>query len=335
MPTRTLSAVWRTHSRKTIHQITSRSGRMTARVLTLGATLQSLHVQPRAHSLVLGFTDVNAYFEQGFYCGATIGRVANRIAGGRFDLNGQVIQTERNDAGRHTLHGGSQGLHKVLWTVDNHNPELVTLGYFEPHGTAGFPGNVDLRCTYALFDRTLRVTLNATTDRPTPINLTHHPYFCLDGSGTIDKHVLQIDATRITDATDDNIANGLLTDVADTDFDFRTARPIASEAVEPRHYDTNFCVADERRPLATVAELRSPESGVSMRLRSTEPGVHFYSGQYISSTQRGHLGKPYGPRAGVALEAQVWPNAVNHAHFPSIIVQPGETLEQIIEYQFS
>ena len=305
---------------------------LSATILTWGAALQDLRLDSTGRPLVLGFTSLHDYLAHGMYHGATVGRVINRIGGASAPIGGTACRFDSNDPGGHTLHGGRAGYAARNWQLTDHQAGEITFGLTDPHGSMGFPGTVTASCRYSLVSRdgapTLRIELHARTDAPTLVNLGHHSYFCLDDSGDIRGHDLQIDADRYLAADATSLPTGTIEQVDGSRFDFRLRRRVAGS------YDHNFCLADSRRGLTPVAWLDSPRSGLSMRLSTTEPGLQLYTGQGLTDGGSGHDGHATGPYAGICLEPQCWPDAPNNAAFPSIDLRAGDSYQQISEFSF-
>jgi len=309
------------------------AGGLSATILTWGATLQDLRLDSSTQPLVLGFTTLDDYLAHGMYHGATVGRVINRISGAQAQINGTPHRFDNNSAGGHMLHGGRDGYATRNWHIIDHTESDITLGLRDPDAAMGFPGTVCAKCRYRLMNTdgtpTLRIELLAETDAPTLVNLGHHSYFCLDDNGDIRGHKLQIDAGRYLPADRNSLPTGTIENVADTRFDFRAQRLVAGS------YDHNFCLAEARRGLTPVASLASPQSGISMRIRTTEPGLQLYTGQGLTDNGTGHDGHEIGPFGGICLEPQAWPDAPNNPSFPSIDLLPGDRYQQISEFSFS
>ncbi|MGY6703674.1 aldose epimerase family protein [Roseinatronobacter sp.] len=315
-----------------IEKITLRGGGMVAQVLTLGAIVQDLRLDGVAHPLVLGAEAAEPYLDNMRFFGAIVGRFANRIAGGQFDLNGKTYRIPQNSPGGHALHGGPVGSSQKLWQVKQHTSASVTLCLHLPDGDMGFPGNMDVCATISLPETgVLQFEIDATTDRATPCSFAHHGYFSLDDTGTLAQHDLQIAADHYLPVDGDLIPTGTIAPVAGGLFDFRAPRPLSGVAL-----DHNFCLSRERVPLRPVATLRSAASGVSMRMDSTEPGLQVYTGSQIPAEGLDGLGgRRYGPFAGIALEAQAWPDAPNRPEFPPAILTPDARYRQCTRYVFS
>ncbi|TGN67163.1 galactose mutarotase [Paracoccus liaowanqingii] len=311
-----------------VQRITLRDGRLTAHVLTLGAIVQDLRLDGVDHPLVLGCPDIADYLDRGKYFGAIVGRCANRIAGGRFRLDGQDHQVDLNFRGRHCLHGGSQGTDLLLWQVVELTPGSVILRLMMEDGHMGFPGRMRITARITLRDDTLRFDLTASADRATPCNMTHHGYFALDGQGGVAGQTLRIDADHYLPVDDDLIPTGAIVPVEGTAFDFRTPRPL-----QPGSYDHNLCLSDGPQPLREVAQVTGRE-GLSMRILTTACGLQIYDGVHLQDVP-GLDGQLYGRHAGLALEAQFWPDAVNRSDFPDTVLRPGTTWSQTIAYRFA
>ena len=321
------------------------------RVLTLGGAITHLRVPDRAGvagDVVLGFDEAARYEQPGPYFGALIGRVANRTANGRFTLDGRTHAITAND-GPHQLHGGRIGYDKRVWTaradgMDDAAPTL-RLSLLDPDGTEGFPGTVDVGVTYALSaDGVLRIEYVATADAPTPVNLTNHTYFNLQDAGAlpITGHVLTLDASRYTPVDATLMPTGELATVAGTPMDFRAAKPIgrdlAAAGGSPIGFDHNFAIDgstdDTDEPLRRCARVVEPTTGRSLECWTTQPGVQFYSGNFLDGTISGKGGLAYQQYAGFCLETQHFPNSANEPRFPSITLRPGETFRSVTEYRF-
>lgn len=297
---------------------------LSARVLTYGAVIQSLVVpdaQGRPADVVLGCDDLQAYETQSLYFGAVVGRYANRIAAGRFSLNGVTYQLATNNGPNH-LHGGHRGFDKVVWGAEpfeRGDSVGVVLTHTSPDGDEGYPGDVRVRATYTLTpNHQVVIDYEATATRATPINLSQHSYFNLAGAGNGDilEHLLQIDADRFTPVDSTLIPTGQLAPVAGTPFDFRSAARVGARVATRdaqleygKGYDHNFVLTRRAPGLVHAARLVDPASGRTLDVATTEPGLQFYSGH----------------RAGLCLETQHFPDSPNHGAFPSTILQPGET----------
>ena len=301
-----------------------------AYILTWGATLQDLRLQGYADPLVVGFETLSDYRDHSQHHGVTAGRVINRIGGAKAVISGTEFHLDANQDGRHMLHGGAAGYGSRNWRILDRSETSVTLCLTDPDGTMGFPGTVDATCKYSLVaGPALQIDLSASTDSPTLLNLGHHSYFCVDMSGDIRHQRLRLDAPTYLPADADNLPTGTVADVAATKFDFREERAIGEA------FDHNFCLADARRTAVPVARLKSPVSGISMTLVTSEPGVQFYTGQGLSGKGRAIGGHPNTPYSALCLEPQFWPDAPNHPHFPSIALSPNQRYHQTSRFVFS
>ncbi len=311
-----------------------------ARILTWGAVIRDL-VVPTAKGrqrVVLGLNSIDDYRAHSPYFGAVVGRYGNRIGCGRFTLDGIEYQLAPNEKGRHHLHGGPMGFGTRIWTLVEVHPAGATLVLVSEDGDMGYPGRLVATCTYTLLEpATLQVVLEATCDQATPVNLTTHSYFNLDGTSDVCSHHLMIGGDFITPTNADLIPTGEIKSVADTPFDFRNLRPIgASQLLQCRTtYDVNYVLKNGDGELAHAATLQSRRSGISMELWTTEPGVQFYDGHMLDIPVPGLDGARYGARAGLCLEPQRFPDGPNHRHFPPCILEPGSVSRQASELRFS
>ncbi|MET8664523.1 aldose epimerase family protein [Streptomyces tendae] len=308
-----------------VHRWTLERAGVRVRVLSYGGIVQSVEVPDRdGHpaDVVLGFADLDGYVAHPEpYFGALVGRYANRIAGGRFPLDGRTYALAPNE-GPNTLHGGSRGFDKRVWDVSAVE-EGVRLSRVSPHGEEGFPGRLEMSVTYTLDGSgALRIVYEAVTDAPTVLNPTNHSYFNLSGSGHAGGHELRLAASRITPVDAGLIPTGGLDDVTDTRFDFRRARKVGSG------YDHNFVLDKGVTGTAEeVAELYDPASGRVLTVATTEPGLQLYTAD--------HLGEPFAPGDGIALETQHFPDSPNRPGFPSTVLRPGEVFRSETVYGFS
>jgi aldose 1-epimerase len=329
-----------------LYTLTNTAG-ATAKVMTYGAILTELHVPDRSGKMgdvVLGFDNLQGYLSGHPYFGANAGRVANRIAKGRFTLDGQAYKLATNN-GPNTLHGGLKGFDKVVWKAGLAAADgpSVNFTYRSPDGEEGFPGNLTVSLTYTLTPRNeLRVSYSAWTDRATPVNLAHHSYFNLAGpaSGDVLGHEVTIFADKYTPVDDSLIPTGKIALVKDTPLDFTTPHTIGGRIAElkgdPGGYDHNYVLNNggSREP-ALAARVFEPKSGRVMEVLTTEPGLQFYTGNFLDGTLKGKGGVVYKKHAGFCMEAQHFPDSVNHPQFPSVILRPGQTYTQTTVYRFS
>lgn len=322
-----LSAFGATPDGRPVEAVALRGPRLAARVLTLGATVQDLRLEGVAHPLVLGFPTAEAYFGPGLYAGALVGRFANRLAGGRFIIDGKEYRADRNERGRTQLHGGSDGIHHQIWSVADLAADRVTLTLELPDGHMGFPGALRIRAEISVADDALAFDLRAETDAPTLCNLAHHGYFALDDSGDARGHLLQVAADHYLPVDADLIPTGEIAPVDGTRFDFRRPRDLRGG-----EYDHNLCLAPARGPLRPVATLTG-RTGLRMQVETTEPGLQLYDGRHFDGVA-GLDGRHYGPHAGLALETQGWPDAPNHPGFPDAVLRPGQDYRAVTRYRF-
>ncbi|WP_432153119.1 aldose epimerase family protein [Streptomyces tricolor] len=305
-----------------VHRWTVERGGTRVRVLSYGGIVQSVEVPDgagRTADVVLGFPDLDGYLAHPEpYLGAVIGRYANRIAGGRFALDGRTYPLARNN-GPNALHGGERGFDKRVWEVTPVAHGL-RLSRVSPHGEEGFPGRLAVTVTYTLTESgALRIGYEAVTDAPTVVNLTNHTYWNLSGSGRAGGHRLRLAASRYTPVDADLIPTGEPADVTGSRFDFRTARTVGSG------YDHNFALDKGVTGAAEeVAELHAPASGRTLRVATTEPGLQLYTAD--------HLSGPFSPGAGIALETQHFPDSPNRPDFPSTVLRPGEVFRSETVY---
>ncbi|WP_416799486.1 aldose epimerase family protein [Ciceribacter azotifigens] len=320
-----------------VYRVTLKGGGLTMKVITWGTVIQDLRLEGHGHPLVLGFETFDDYPLHSPYFGATPGRCANRIAGGRFKLDGREYQLERNENGVGHLHGGSDGIARRNWEIINLAPDRVELTIVDPDGRAGYPGNCSITAIYTLQEHgVLSIVYTSATDRPTLANVCQHSYFNLDGGEDALGHDLMLAADAYLPVDDRLIPTGEIRPVNGTPFDFRTMSPMDRQLGGERVlYDHNFCLSPARVEKRTVAIARSITSGVAMEVRTTEPGVQFYAGAKLNVPVAGLEGPRYGPFAGFCLETQTWPDAVNHSNFPNAVLRPGEVLRQETEYVFS
>lgn len=327
---------------------TLKNGTSTAKVMTYGATLTELDVADRngkPGDVVLGFDSLDGYLGKIPYFGAVVGRVANRIAKGKFTLDGKDYTLAVNN-GPNALHGGLKGFDKVVWKaeeVECPDGPSVKFSYVSKDGEEGYPGNLSVSVTYTLTaDNALRLQYTATTDKATPLNLSNHSYFNLAGAGssTILHHELTIAADRYTPVDDTLIPTGELADVKGTPLDFTTAIPIGKHIQEikadPVGYDHNFVLRSggSKTPVPAVT-VYEPTTGRVMEMSTTEPGVQFYTGNFLDGTNVGKGGTVYKRYQGLCLEAQHFPDSIHHPSFPPTVLEPGKTYTQTTIYKFS
>jgi aldose 1-epimerase len=337
-----------------VEAITLTNGRgVSARIITLGASIQSLTAPDRAGrgaDVALGYPTIEGYLAKPEYFGATVGRVANRIARGRFTLEGQTYQTPVNN-GPNALHGGTRGFDKVVWRVLNvqRGPTAsVTLGYTSPHLDQGYPGELQVTATYALNERNeLSVEYRATTDRPTVVNISNHAYWNLGGEGSsrgVMGHLLTLPADSYTPVDENLIPTGEFRSVAGTVFDFRKPTAIGDRVREARDqqivfgrgYDHNWVVS--RRAAAQprlMARVEDPVSGRVLEVLSAQPGIQFYSGNFLDGTVIGKSARLYRQGDAIVLEPQMFPDTPNRPEFGSVRLNPGQTYRNQIIFRLT
>ena len=327
-----------------VERYTLTNGRVTAKVLTYGGIVSELHVPDRdgkPGDVVLGFDTLDGYLKGHPYFGATVGRFANRIAGGKFSLDGKDYTLAVNN-GPNTLHGGLKGFDKAVWKVEKSTDSSLTLSYLSKDGEEGYPGNLTVHVTFTVTkDDALRLDYTATTDKPTPLNLTNHSYFNLAGpaAGAILDHVAQIEADSYTPVDDNLIPTGKIAPVRGTPLDFTKPTAIGSRfselKAEPIGYDHNYVLRGHGELTALAARVRDPKSGRILELHTTEPGVQLYTGNFLDGTITGKGGVAYKKNMAFCLETQHYPDSVHHPEFPSTILKPGATYTQTTIYKFS
>ncbi|AJY47528.1 aldose epimerase family protein [Martelella endophytica] len=327
----------KTKDGETVSRVTISGGGLTAKVLNWGAVVQDLRLEGHDHALVLGFDSFDHYLTHSPYFGATPGRSSNRIANGRFSIDGKEYQVDCNEKGITNLHGGSDGIGVSMWEFEEVADDRVTLKIVDKDGRGGFPGNCTIRAHFHLKPGgVFSVVYESTTDQPTIANICNHTYFNLgNGTDTLD-HELMIAADHYLPVDERQIPTGEIRPVDGTAFDFRKAKPMRQRDADGKQalFDHNFCFSPERTEKRPVIHVHAPSSGVTLDVLTTEPGVQFYAAFKLDETPEGLNGFTYGPFAGFCLETQVWPDAVNHKGFPNAILRPGETLRQETDYVF-
>ncbi|MBI3527919.1 MAG: galactose mutarotase [Betaproteobacteria bacterium] len=318
------------------------------KITNYGGIVVSLTAPDRHGDLadvVLGFDSLDGFIGNRPYFGAVIGRYANRIAGGRFILGNHNYTLSTNDGGNH-LHGGLRGFDKELWstrTVRRKADVTLVLRYLSVDGEESYPGNLEVEVAYTLTrDNALKIEYRASTDQPTPVNLTNHTYFNLGSGPDILDHELKLYADRFTPVDAGLIPTGELRPVGGTPFDFRTQGRIGARIADDDEqlkraggYDHNFILAGQAGRLGVAAEVYERKSGRALRVLTTEPGLQFYSGNFLDGSIVGKNRKAYGRRSGFCLEAQHFPDSPNQPHFPSTILMPGAKYRQTTIYQFA
>jgi aldose 1-epimerase len=307
-----------------------------ASIVTWGAALRDLMVPlvgGRRRRVVLGFQDAEGYRVNPNYLGVTAGRNANRVAGGHFVLDGVDYQLALNEGERHHLHGGFKGFSRRPWRIVEHDAAAVTLAVVSEDGDQHYPGRVEAMCQYQLLEpATLRVTMTARSEEPTPVNMVHHSYFTVDEGHDCRQQTLWVNADFYTPTDADGIPTGEIRRVEGTPYDFRTPRPIISGGV---NYDLNFVLRTSRHPIEPALRLTSPQGDLQLEVATNEIGLQFYTGFALTPTAPGIDGQQHGAHAGMCLEPQRFPDAVNQRHFPSSILRPGQLYRNVSEYRFT
>lgn len=320
---------------------------MEVKITNFGGVVTAINVPDKKGQfadVALGFDELEPYLQDSPYFGALIGRFGNRIAKGRFELDGQVFELAINNEPNH-LHGGVQGFDKVVWSPTTFATETVVglkLFYLSPNGDQGYPGNVQVMVTYTLTDdNALQVDYHAITDKPTPINLTQHSYFNLAGQGDVLEHQMMINADTFVPIDATSIPLGRLQAVDNTPFDFRRVKAIGADINSDHEqirfglgYDHNY-VLNKSKPkeLSLAAKVVEPVSGRVLEVYTQEPGVQFYSGNFLDGSLTGK-GKTYAHRSGFCLEPQHFPDSPNQPDFPSTILRPGEEYSSRTLFKF-
>ena len=334
---------------KPVALYTLHAGDITMQVTNYGARVVSLWTpdrEGRYEDIVLGYENIGRYIDNTGerFLGAVVGPYANRIAKGRFTLDGAEYTLPLNNNGQ-TLHGGLKGVDRVVWDVVSATDDKLVLHYLHPDGQDGFPGNLDIEMTYSLTpDNEFRVDYKATTDKPTVANFSHHPFFNLkgEGNGTVLDNVLTINASHTTPVDSVLIPTGQIAPVEGTPFDFREPHAIGERIGADNEqlrngagYDHNW-VIDRKTPsgIEQAATVWEPASGRTIEVLSDQPGLQVYSGNFFDGTSIGKYGKPQRYRESLALETQKYPDSPNHDNFPSTVLRPGEEYTQVCIYRF-
>ncbi|HUR08975.1 MAG TPA: aldose epimerase family protein [Nonomuraea sp.] len=326
------------------------SNGMRVKILTYGGILQSIEVpdsRGRLADVALGFDDLSDYVKQSPYFGCITGRYANRIAKGRFTLDGKTYQLATNDGPNH-LHGGNKGFDKRVWQAEpfrRHNSVGLALTYTSPNGEEHYPGTLRTKVVYTLTDdNQIRMDYRATTSRPTVVNLTNHTYFNLRGesNGRILGHEMQINASHYTPVDKTLIPTGKIARLGGTPLDFREPTAIGDrvnsknqQIVRGGGYDHNYVLDSRGHGLELAAKVVEPDSGRVLEVITDQPGLQFYSGNFLDGTLRGTSGHLYPKRSGFALESQHFPDSPNHENFPSTVLRPGDIYRTTTIYAFS
>jgi len=324
---------------------TLKNGALEARIITYGGIVISLKVPDKSGKsadVVLGYDSLDGYLAKGPYFGAIIGRYGNRIAGGKFTLDGKTYSIPPND-GPNALHGGPRGFDKVVWKAKQ-IPHGIELSHVSPDGDQGFPGTLSAVVRYTLSGKDLKIEYSATTDKNTALNLTNHSYFNLAGQGNGDilKHQVKLNAGRFTPVNDVLIPIGELATVEGTPFDFRKSTAVGARINDDNEqlrrgkgYDHNWVLDSGAGKLAEAAEVYEPTTGRVMQVWTDQPGVQFYTGNFLDGTITGKDGKVYRQRSALCLETQHFPDSPNHPNFPSTELTPGQKYHSVTIYRFS
>lgn len=328
----------------------SNSQGIEVQVINFGGIITSIHVPDRngkMADIALGFDNLDGYLENKPYFGAIIGRYANRIANGKFTLNGKEYTLAKNN-GPNSLHGGIKGFNKVVWDAEplrDGRGAGVRLSYLSKDGEEGYPGNLKVKVTYTLTDKNeLKIDYEATTDKATPINLTNHSYFNLagEGNGDVLAQELQLNADSFTPVNQNLIPTGEIKPVKGTPLDFTQTTALGARINDPYEqlviahgYDHNFVVNRKNDELQFAARVRDPKSGRVLEAYTTQPGIQLYTGNFLDGTVVGKHGHPYKQREAFCLETQHYPDSPNHPDFPSTILRPGQTFHSQTVYKFS
>jgi aldose 1-epimerase len=338
----------RTSEGESVEIFTLRNGNgLEVRAMTYGAIITSIQAPDRGGAMadvVLGFDSLESYLPRHPYFGAVVGRYGNRIGNAQFRLNGQTYRLAANNGPNH-LHGGAKGFDKYVWEAEPLSNAIgVAFSRTSADGEEGYPGNLKTRVTYTLSDANeLDIAYEASTDKATPVNLTQHTYFNLAGhaSGDILGHQVMINADRFTPVDATLIPTGELASVSGTPFDFRQAGAVGARIEENhpqlkmgRGYDHNFVLNRKGGGLQPAARVVHPGSGRTLDVATTEPGVQFYTGNFLDGSQKGKGGATYTHRSGLCLETQHFPDSPNKPNFPSAVLQPGETYKSRTVFRF-
>jgi aldose 1-epimerase len=326
----------------TEYTLTNKNG-MQLSIINYGGTITKLTAPDKDGKfgdVVLGYDSLSGYLQRGNpYFGALIGRYGNRIGKAQFNLDGQTYNLNKND-GVNTLHGGSKGYDKVVWTAEKQGDNSLKLTYHSKDGEGGYPGNLDVTVVYTLTgDNEVKIDYTATTDKATPVNLTNHAYYNLSAGtdSTILEHELQLSADKYTPVDAGLIPTGEIADVKGTPMDFTSSKPVGRDIAQVKGgYDHNWVLNKKGNTLEKIGTLYHPKSGRVMDVYTTEPGIQFYSGNFLNGRLTNSKGgAKYVKHAALCLETQHFPDSPNHPNFPSTILKPGETYKSTTVYKFS
>lgn len=326
----------------TEYTLTNANG-MQLSVINYGGTITKLTAPDKSGTMgdvVLGYDSLSGFTQKGNpFFGALIGRYGNRIGKAQFSLDGKTYNLDKND-GVNTLHGGNKGYDKVVWTAEKQGDNALKLTYLSKDGEGGYPGNLNVTVVYTLTDdNSVKIDYTATTDKATPVNLTNHAYFNLSAGtdSTILEHELQLSADKYTPVDAGLIPTGEIADVKGTPMDFTASKPVGKEIAQVKGgYDHNWVLNKSGNSLEKIGSLYHPISGRIMEVYTTEPGIQFYSGNFLDGTLINTKGgAKYVKHAALCLETQHFPDSPNKPNFPNTIVKPGETYKTTTVYKFS
>lgn len=331
-----------TNERVDLYTLTNSNG-IVVKITNFGGRITELYTPDKTGKLgniVLGFDNLKQYEQKNPYFGATIGRVANRIASGHFTIDHKIFHTPINN-GPNTLHGGLIGFDRRVWEVEEKTENglnSLRFHYFSPDGEEGFPGNLQAYCYFSLLDNNeLRMDFVATVDLPTIVNMTNHSYFNLKGPGvgTILDHRLTIYADKYTPRDENLIPTGEIAPVAGTPGDFTKPHLVGERIGElPHGYDHNFVLNSREKQMKRAARVEEDTTGRVLEVATTQPGVQFYSGNFLDGTLVG-IGGAYPRHAALCLETQHYPDSIHHPNFPTTILRPGQEYRETAVYRFS
>ena len=323
--------------------LTNKKG-MEVKITNYGATITSIKVTDRngkIDDVVIGFDDLKSYQSEHIYCGSIVGRYGNRIAKGKFKLNGKEYSLATNNGPNH-LHGGNKGFDKQVWNIggvfSSDDSTGIELTYLSKNMEEGYPGDLNIKVYYVLTsDNEIKIRYYAETDQPTILNPTNHSYFNLTGcKESILNHELTIIADTVTPVDSTLIPTGLLMSIKNTPYDFTSSHKIGERInLVPGGYDINYKLRKINKELSLAAEVYESTSGRLLQVYTTEPGIQFYSGNFIDGTLTGHMGITYNKYYGLCFEAQHFPDSPNHLKFPSVILNPGHEYSQLTIFKFS
>ncbi|MCG6902525.1 MAG: galactose mutarotase [Rhodobacter sp.] len=328
-----ISIIGQTRTGETVHRVVLSDGALSASVLTLGVALQDVRLADVAHSLTVGSPSLAAYEDAMQTCGTIVGPVGNRIGNAHAVINGKACDFDANLNGRHTLHGGLAATHRKIWELADHQRDHALFHLTLPAGEGGFPGTRRLSARFDIAGPTLRLTLGAETDAPTLMNLANHSYWRLADQPDYSGLGVQIAADHYLPITaPDYLPTGEKRAVDNTRFDMRKTRRL--DPATDGLWDNNFCLSQSRQPLRRVATLTGP-TGLAMDMATTEPGLQVFDGHNLGRPDcPGNDGRAYVAHAGLALEAQFWPDAPNNPDFPDITLHPGDDWQQVTTWTF-